>query len=101
MPARTRPSPLSLRVVGFARLHQRLSFANHDPFSAPVVIDGQVVGAWKPTSSRDGVAIVLHLPGSTTKSDVRLITDAARRFGKFLGVNVAVDAAKIARVPVL
>jgi Winged helix DNA-binding domain len=68
--------------------------ANHDPFSAPIVIDGRVVGAWKPTSSRDGVAIALHLPGSTTQSDVRLIVDAARRFGRFLGMNVAVGPGK-------
>jgi len=62
-----------------------------DPFAAPVVLDGRVVGGWKRTLDGDTVSIVLHLPGPLSRADARLVEDAARRYGDFLGLDVAIS----------
>lgn len=64
--------------------------AGRDPFSAPIVLDGRVVGGWKRKPMKDAVTIALDLPVPLEKTDARLVAEAARRFGAFLGLDVAV-----------
>ena len=68
-----------------------------DPFAAPVVLDGKVVGGWKRTLDGDTVSIVLHLPGPLSRADAWLVEDAARRYGDFLGLDVAISRPATAR----
>ena len=63
--------------------------AGRDPFAAPVVVDGRVVGRWKRTLDQGTVSIVLDLPRRLSRADARLVDDAARRYGAFLGLDVA------------
>jgi Winged helix DNA-binding domain len=62
--------------------------AGRDPYAAPVVLDGQVVGGWRPASKGDRVAIALDLPRRLRSADTGLVEEAARRYGDFLGVDV-------------
>jgi hypothetical protein len=71
--------------------------AGRDPFAAPVVLDGRVVGGWKRTLDRDTVSIALDLPGRLSRVDARLVEDAARRYGEFLGREVAISRAATTR----
>jgi hypothetical protein len=55
-------------------------FGDRDPFSAPIVLDGQVVGGWKRTVVKKRVTIAVDLPFALTRTDERLVTGAARRY---------------------
>jgi winged helix DNA-binding protein len=61
---------------------------SRDPLSAPIVIDGQVVGGWKRTLVKDRVTIAANLPVRQKKAETDLVVDAAREFGTFLGLDV-------------
>jgi hypothetical protein len=54
-----------------------------DPFSSPIVIDGQVVGGWKPVDRKGTITITVDLPASVSKSDRSLVAEAADRVGRF------------------
>ena len=58
-----------------------------DSLSAPIVIDGQVVGGWKRTLVKGQVTIAVDLPVRPRRAEMRLIMDAARNLGTFLGVD--------------
>ena len=62
--------------------------AGRDPFAAPVVLDGRVVGGWRRTLDKDTVSIRLDLPRRLSRADARLVDDAARRYGAFLGLDL-------------
>ena len=62
--------------------------ASRDPFAAPVVVSGQVVGGWKRIHKRDSVGIALTPFAPLHKRDVAAITDAARAYTRFLGVDL-------------
>jgi hypothetical protein len=64
------------------------SIAGRDPFIAPVVLDGRVVGGWKRTLEEGAVSIILDLPGRLSRADTALVNEAARRYGAFLGLDV-------------
>lgn len=70
-----------------------LRITESDRFAAPVVLDGRVVGGWKRTMDDDDVSIVLDLPGRLGRTDTRLVEDAARRYGDFLGLEVVISRA--------
>jgi hypothetical protein len=52
------------------------------------VLDGQLVGGWKRTLSKDAVLVELNLITKLTKSQDQAIRAAAERYGKFLGLPV-------------
>ena len=62
--------------------------ASRDPFSAPVVVDGQVVGGWKRIQRRDRTTIALTRFTSLDKRHVASITDAARAYTRFVGADL-------------
>jgi hypothetical protein len=64
--------------------------ASRDPFVAPLVVDGRVVGGWKRAVEGDTVTVTLDLPKRLSRADVLLVKDAARRYGDFLGLDVAI-----------
>jgi hypothetical protein len=64
--------------------------ASRDPFSAPIVVDGQVVGGWKRTEMRDGVGIALTPFAPLDKRHVAAITDAARAYTRFVGADLEI-----------
>jgi hypothetical protein len=53
-------------------------------FTAPMVLDGQLVGGWKRTLSEDSVMIELNPLIKLTRSDIRLFTLAAASYARFL-----------------
>jgi hypothetical protein len=62
--------------------------ASRDPFTAPIVVDGQVVGGWKRIEKKDGVGITLTPFASLDKQEVAAITDAARAYTRFVGADL-------------
>ena len=63
--------------------------AARDSYVAPVVLDGRVVGGWKRAVEGGTVAITLDIPGRLSPADNRLVQEAARRYGAWLGLEVA------------
>jgi hypothetical protein len=53
-----------------------------------IVIDGQVVGSWRRSLHRDHVAVELNPFKRLTEAEERAVTEAARRYGEFLGLAV-------------
>jgi hypothetical protein len=64
--------------------------AGRGPYAAPVVLYGRVVGGWRRATAGNRVAITFDLPRPLDSVDVRLVEAAARRFGDFLGEDVAI-----------
>ena len=63
----------------------------HDAFSAHVVaVDGQLVGGWKRAIAARKVVLRLHLVLELAPRQIRAIEAQARRYGKYLGINVEV-----------
>jgi hypothetical protein len=84
--------------VGFrdrSAIHGLLRDAGHGPSLRDlpgnvIVVDGQIVGDWKRTLTREGVLVEL-MPKTKLSADAkRGVADAARRFGEFLGRNVEI-----------
>ena len=59
-----------------------------DAWSAPVVIDGRVIGGWRVAVSDGQAAITLDLPVAPNRTDQRLLAAASQKFGDFFGVHV-------------
>jgi len=53
-----------------------------------IVIDGQLVGAWKRTFSKDSVVISTQTFTKLTEAESRAVATAASHYGKFLGMPV-------------
>jgi hypothetical protein len=64
--------------------------ARRDPFIAPIVLDGRVVGGWKRRLEEGTVTILLDLPGHPSRADTALVNEAARRYGTFLGLKATI-----------
>ena len=60
-----------------------------------LVVDGQIVGTWKRTIRKDAVAIEIDIFTRLTKAENRAVIEAARRYGKFLGLPVALPKAGV------
>lgn len=58
-----------------------------DPFTAPVVLDGRVVGGWRRSLDQRTAAITLELRTRLGRADARLVRDAARRYAEFLALK--------------
>jgi hypothetical protein len=58
---------------------------SRNPFTAPVVVNGQVVGGWKQSLAK-GTMVVRIMPFTAiAKRDAAAIEDAVRSYGDFLG----------------
>ena len=64
---------------------------SRDPFSAPVVVNGQVVGGWKRLQRGGGMGIVLTPFAPLDKRDASAITDAARAYTRFVDVDLDIS----------
>ena len=58
---------------------------DRDPFGAPIVVNGRVVGGWKRSVTDKTVEVVLTPFESITRKDASAIASAAREFSRFLG----------------
>jgi hypothetical protein len=52
-----------------------------------IVVDGEVIGTWKRTMKRDGVAITRSLFRPLKKHEERVVSDAEVRYANFVGVR--------------
>ena len=59
-------------------------------FAHTVILDGQVAGTWKRTLRKREVVIELNTFTKLTKAQSRLIGAAAKRYGKFLGLEAMI-----------
>ena len=66
----------------------RWSRITWDPFSAPVILDGRVIGGWKKTVSGDTLAVRITTFGPLTRKDADAVADASRRYAGFLDLNL-------------
>jgi hypothetical protein len=56
-----------------------------DPFSAPAVLDGRVVGSWKKTQFDNLVRIALRLDRRLSAADMRAMHEAGEGYAAFIG----------------
>ena len=59
-----------------------------DPFSAPVIVDGQVVGTWRRRLEGDTVIVTVTRFTSLSRTDASAIADAARVYANFRGLGL-------------
>jgi hypothetical protein len=59
-----------------------------DPFSAPILVNGQVVGGWTKKLQPDRIAITLTLFAKVSKRDSRATADASGAYASFLGLDL-------------
>jgi len=62
--------------------------ASRDPFSAPIVVDGQVVGGWKRIQKTGKVRVALTPFAPLDKRHVAAITGAAQAYTRFVGADL-------------
>ena len=58
------------------------------PFSAPILVNGQVVGGWRRFARKDGVEIALTPFGQLSKKDAAAVAAAAQSYGRFFGLTL-------------
>jgi len=75
--------PHGLSTMGGAR-----RFAT---FQHALVIDGQVAGTWRPERRANGVLVNATAVRRLTRPERAAVDDAARRYGRFLGMPVALS----------
>lgn len=61
-------------------------------FMPTIVIDGQVTGIWKRPAKIKAIEIDLQPFRPLTKAELKLITEAAKQYGAFIGLPVSVVA---------
>jgi hypothetical protein len=76
-----------LDVSGAARINTR----DRAVYNGVVILDSQVVGAWKRTVERGRVTITAALYASLDKAQTEALHDAADRHGRFLGLPASVE----------
>jgi hypothetical protein len=59
-----------------------------DPVSAPIVVNGQVVGGWRRILKGEKVVVKATPFAPLSKRDLSAVADAARAFSAFLGVEL-------------
>jgi hypothetical protein len=62
-----------------------------------VVIDGQLVGGWKRTLTKDSVLVELRLLTQVSDAEQRAVEAAARRHAEFLGLSVVLSGLRARR----
>ena len=61
----------------------------HGIFNPTIVVDGQVVGTWKRTLKKDALVITATPFTKLNHAETHAVTEAACRYGKFLGASTA------------
>jgi len=62
--------------------------ASGNPFTAPIVVNGAVVGGWKRIERRDRITVALTPFAQFDKRHVAAITDAARAYTRFVDADL-------------
>jgi hypothetical protein len=65
--------------------------AARDPFVAPVVLDGRVVGGWKRAHGPHGVAVNISSMQRLDASKRRAVTESARAYADFFGADLTLS----------
>lgn len=73
-------------------LHSKAAQPGNGVFSPTIVLNGKVVGTWTRTRSNAGVVIAPSFFVSSGEPERRAIVAAAKRYGRFLGLPVRMDA---------
>jgi hypothetical protein len=76
-----------LDVSGAARINTR----DRAVYNGVVILDSQVVGAWKRTVERGRVTITAALYASLDETQTEALRAAADRHGRFLGLPASVE----------
>jgi len=53
-----------------------------------IILDGQIVGGWRRTSSKNSVSVEANFITKLTNAEIGAVRDAAERYGKFLQLPV-------------
>ena len=69
--------------------HARQTYSGNGIFYPTMIYDGQVVGTWKRTLSKNAVTVMPTPFNPLKKTQEKAFTKAARRYGEFLGLAVA------------
>jgi hypothetical protein len=64
------------------------TWGSGDPFSAAVLIDGEVVGTWRRRLDRGRVVVTVTPFASFRTSDVRHVSRAATAYAEFVGLDI-------------
>ncbi len=78
-----RSASIDASIVQLWTLHERI-------FTSPIVFDGKVIGAWRRTFKKDTVTIQSKFFWPLTSEQQTAFEDAAERYGKFIGMKVAI-----------
>lgn len=62
-------------------------------FSPTIVVDGQIVGAWKRTITKDKVAVTLSPFQPLSEAQNQAVAAAAERYSKFVGFSISLGKA--------
>jgi Winged helix DNA-binding domain len=68
--------------------------AGHGIFRAPIVVDGKIIGSWSRELKKDEVQVSVTALNRFTREHSQLITQAAARYGEFLGLHCKVVSLK-------
>lgn len=86
-------------AIGNGRNAARLS-AMGNALSHIVVVDGQIVGTWKPRMARNAVVVKADIFEQLGKTEDRAITDAILQYSGFIGMTVLLERGSQAAVAV-
>jgi hypothetical protein len=64
------------------------TWTSGEPFAAPVVVRGQVVGGWRRRTERASVRLAVQPFSAWSRSDARLVDGEARRYATFVGLKL-------------
>jgi hypothetical protein len=66
-------------------LYAKQKNAGNGIFFPTIVVDGQIVGTWKPAFKKDSVVITPNYFAKLNKAQSRAVAEAANDYGKFFG----------------
>ena len=69
-------------------IHNWTRSVGRDPFSAPVVVGGEVVGGWKRIVKRGAIEIAVTPFASVSRRDRSAVAEAARAYAAFVGLDL-------------
>jgi hypothetical protein len=72
-------------------LYAKQKNAGNGIFFPTIVIDGQIVGTWKPAFKKDSIVITLNYFAKLNEAQSRAVAKAANDYGKFFGAPVVVS----------
>jgi len=95
--ARNSAKPVVDLVQGYDEIIMSYSESRDDsfrlggaPFINAVLLDGRLVGHWKPTAKRDSVRVEMVLNRAFKRVEARALDEAVDAYGRFVGVPLTV-----------